>query len=78
MKRRILKLICVLMCILMLISGHVWALDSGKEAAGNKITRVEELIGERTANSKTYLMLRPGLRNGRPPRKRRLRTSRRT
>ena len=56
MKRRILKLICVLMCILMLISGHVWALDSGKEAAGNKITRVEELIGERTANSKTYLM----------------------
>ena len=56
MKRRILKLICVLMCILMLISVHVGALDSCKEAAGNKITRVEELIGERTANSKTYLM----------------------
>ena len=56
MKRRILKLICVLMCIPMLLSGHVGALDSGKEAAGNKITRVEELIGERTTNSKTYLM----------------------
>ena len=56
MKRRILKLICVLMCILMLLSGHVGALNSGKETGSNKITRVEELIGERTANSKTYLM----------------------
>ena len=56
MKRRILKLICVLMCILMLLSGHVGALNSGKETGSDKITRVEELIGERTANSKTYLM----------------------
>ena len=56
MKKVFLKVICILICLFTLISGHVGALDSGKETGSNKITRVEELIGERTANSKTYLM----------------------
>ena len=56
MKKVFLKVICILICLFTLISGHVGALDSGKETGSNKITRVEELIGERTTNSKTYLM----------------------
>ncbi|MEE0682436.1 MAG: hypothetical protein U0M20_09535, partial [Christensenellales bacterium] len=56
MKKVFLKVICILIYLFMLINGHAGALNPGKEAAGNKITRVEELIGERTANSKTYLM----------------------